>query len=228
MTRLRNVAAAAGLVVILLAGATALPGLLARDGVDYSHVASIETAPEYQDPALLAEAWALPVATTYRAGFDFQHNQSFCGPTSVVDVARSLGIPSYQATVLDGTGIFTMFGMLPGGIAIDRLADVARMRTGRRVTVLRDLDPMAFREHMRKANDPSRRYVVNFTRGPLFGGPGGHHSPVGGYLADRDLVFVLDVNRAYGPWLVGTDRLFEAVNTVDPSTHLRRGLLLIE
>jgi hypothetical protein len=79
---------------------------------------------------------------------------------------------------------------------------MAARATGSNVTVLRDLDLAAFREHLRRANDPSRRYVVNFDRGVLFGTGAGHHSPIAGYLVDEDLVLVLDVNERYGPWLV--------------------------
>jgi hypothetical protein len=70
--------------------------------------------------------------------------------------------------------------------------------------------------------------VVNFTRGPLFGAGGGHHSPIAGYLVDEDLVLVLDVNEKYGPWLVKSARLYEAMNTLDTGAHKKRGLLLIE
>jgi hypothetical protein len=54
---------------------------------------------------------------------------------------------------------------------------------------------------------------------------GGHCSPIGGYLKAADLVFVLDVNPAYQPWLVERARLFDAVNTLDGAK--KRGLLLI-
>jgi Phytochelatin synthase len=58
-------------------------------------------------------------------------------------------------------------------------------------------------------------------------GPGvGHHSPIGGYLEAEDLVFILDVNQNYQPWLVERKRLFDAVNTLDGDR--KRGLLLIE
>ena len=79
---------------------------------------------------------------------------------------------------------------------------------------------------MRKSNDPSRRYVVNFSRKPIFGAGGGHHSPIGGYLEAEDLVFVLDVNRKFEPWLVERSRLFTAIDTSDGDA--KRGLLLIE
>jgi len=68
----------------------------------------------------------------------------------------------------------------------------------------------------------------NFTRGPLFGTGGGHHSPIAGYLGDEDLVLVLDVNDKYGPWLVKAERLYDAMNTVDTGARKKRGLLLIE
>ena len=105
-------------------------------------------------------------------------------------------------------------------------ADVARVHTTRRVTVLRDLTEDAFRTLLREANDPARRYIVNFSRDRIFGAGGGHHSPIGGYLEDEDLVFVLDVNQNFQPWLVERSRLYEAVNTFDGPK--RRGLLLIE
>jgi hypothetical protein len=220
---------AVGLVVGMLGGAAVIvPPLLWGDGVDYSHVVSIKTAPEYQDPALLARAWALPVAASYRADLEFQGNGSFCGPTSVVDVMHSLHQGGDQKTVLDGTGVSTFLGVLPGGITIDQVAAIARTRLGHEVTVLRDLDLATFRDHMRKSNDPSRRYIVNFHRAPLFGRGGGHHSPIGGYLENEDLVFVLDVNKNYGPWLVKTERLFEAASTMDRQSGKRRGLLLLQ
>ncbi len=229
MTRFRKVLLALLLTLAGLGGAAVVvPPLLWGDGVDYSHVASIKATREYQDGALLAKAWALPVAAMYRAQFESQHNPSFCGPTSLVDVMRSLQLGGDQSTVLEGTGTSTFLGVLPGGMQLDKLATVARARLKSSVTVLRDIDLATFREHMRKTNDPSRRYIINFTRGPLFGTGGGHHSPIGGYLPDEDLVFVLDVNKKYAPWLVSPERLYEAMNTVDPQSHQKRGMLLIE
>ena len=91
---------------------------------------------------------------------------------------------------------------------------------------MRDLSEEQFREHLHRSNDPSRRYVVNFDREQIFGAGVGHHSPVGGYLEAEDLVFVLNVNSDYQPWLVERKRLFGAVNTFDGDK--KRGLLLIE
>jgi hypothetical protein len=215
-------------LAILAAAVLGVGSFLWRDSTDYSHVVSIERDEEYQDATLLDRAWNLPVAAAYRRGaFESQSNPSFCGPTSAVDVLRSLGRTAEQATILEGTGVHTVVGLLPGGITLDQLADVLRSKLPR-VTVLRNLSLENFRAEVSKSNDRARRYIVNFSRGPLFGRGGGHFSPVGGYLPDKDLVFVLDVNDRFKPWLAKTDRLFSAVDTVDRSSGQKRGLLVIE
>jgi hypothetical protein len=228
--RFKRALLALGLFALVGGGAlVATPWLLFHDPTDYSHVSSIERAPEYKDAALLQRAFELPVAGLYqKGGFEYQRNGGFCGPASAVGLAHSLGTPADQSHILNDSGVRTVFGVPFGGLTLDELAQLVEKKLGRKVTVLRDLDLAHFREEMTHANDPSRRYLVNFTRGPLFGRGGGHHSPIGGYLADQDLVLVLDVNARYKPWLVKTERLFEAVDTIDKQSHKKRGLLLIE
>ena len=92
--------------------------------------------------------------------------------------------------------------------------------------MLRDLTPETFRELLHEANNPDRRYIINFSRASIFGAGVGHHSPIGGYLEREDLVFVLDINRDFQPWLVERSRLFSAMDTLDGDK--KRGLLLIE
>jgi hypothetical protein len=226
---LRRKVISIGLLALLLGGPMAFFGpMLSGARADYSHVDSIKDTQEYQDPALLKRAWGLPVASLYQRDIDYQRNPSVCGPTSLANVLHSLELPADQEKVLQGTGLTTVLGFLPQGITLDQLADVARQKLNKKVSVLRDLDLASFREQMRHANDPARRYVINFSRGPLFGTGGGHHSPIAGYLADLDLVLVLDVNRKYGPWLVKSARLYDAMNTVDAGSQKKRGLLLIE
>jgi len=191
-------------------------------------VISIATLPQYQNAALLERAWSLPVARTFLHELDFQSNGSVCGPTSVANVFRSLGEgPVTPRAVLEGSGKCPL-DFCFGGLTLDELADLARSKSRRSVTVLSGLSLDEFRMHMRHTNDPNRRYLVNFQRGLLFGVGYGHHSPIAGYLEDRDLVFVLDVNAKFGPWLVPTERLYNAVNAPDPSTSKPRGLLLIQ
>jgi len=191
-------------------------------------VVSIASLREYQDPALLERAWTLPVAATYLHELDFQPNGSVCGPTSVANAFRSLGEgPVTPRAVLEGTGKCP-WDFCFGGLTLDDLATVVRAKSRRTVTVLTGLSLGEFRMHMHHANDKDRRYLVNFQRGLLFGKGVGHHSPIAGYLEDRDLVFVLDVNPKFGPWLVSSERLYQAVSSPDSSSSKPRGLLLIE
>ena len=138
---------------------------------------------------------------------------------------RSLGIASDERAILEGTGL-CWSGMCWQGLSLDQVAGIARKNTKHRVTVLRGLSYEEFRALLPRFNDPSRRYVANFHRGLLMGQGGGHFSPIGGYLAEEDLVFVLDVNKKYEPWLVEPKRLFDAIDT--KTSEGRRGLLLLE
>lgn len=221
---------AIGVVLGLLSSGLLIgPYLLFREAGDWSQVVSIEKDARYKDTALLAKAFMLPVAAAYqKGGLDYQRNPSFCGPTTAVDVERSFGTAIDQAHILDGTRVHTTFGVVWGGLTLDEEAEMLLEKTHRKVTVLRDLDLASFRAELAHANDPARRYTVNFSRGPLFGRGGGHHSPVGAYLAAEDLVLVLDVNNHFQPWLVTSERLWQAVNTVDKASGKKRGLLLIQ
>ena len=176
--------------------------------------------------AMLDRAWSLPVAASFGRRVDWQSNTSRCGPASVANVLRSLGeAADTEAEVLAGTGrCWTGFCIV--GLTLDELADIARAHTGRKVTVLRDLTAEEFREHLRRSNDPGRRYIINFSAAEIFGAGSGHHSPIGGYLEDEDLVLVLDVNREFRPWLVERERLFAAMDTLDGGS--KRGMLVIE
>lgn len=116
-------------------------------------------------------------------------------------------------------------------MSLDQLAieSAEKLPSGWQVRVRRPRTVDELRAELLTSNEPSRRYVANFSRGPLFGRGGGHHSPIGGYLEAEDLAFVLDVNASFGPWLVGTARLFEAISTTaDWSTGQTRGLARFE
>ena len=170
--------------------------------------------------------WKLPAAASFRHGVNWQSNASLCGPSSLANVFRSFGEDATsERTVLAGTGLcWTGFCIM--GLTLDELAGLARAKTRRGVTVLRDMSAEEFREHLKRSNDPAHRYIINFDRKMIFGAGAGHHSPIGGYLENEDLVFVLDVNRDYRPWLVERTRLFDAMNTWDGDK--KRGMLLIE
>ncbi len=216
---LRKILIALGLVAAL---ATGTAYTLRPTKITPAAIASSVT----HTPALIERAWHLPAAAAYKHTLAWQTNGSKCGPATLANVFRSLGEPaSNENWVLAGTGLCPT-GMCMMGLTLDQLAEVARKRTSRKVTVLRDLSPEAFREQLRRSNDASRRYTINFTRKPIFGGGGGHHSPIGGYLEAEDLVFVLDVNHDFQPWLIERERLYAAMDTLDGPK--KRGMLLIE
>jgi len=205
------------LALILSAAITFLPAKVPPDVIEASVTRS---------QALLERAWQLPVARTFSRDLAWQSNPSVCGAASLANVFSSLGEePDTEAEALSGADR-CWFGICFIGLTLDELAEVAQANTKRKVTVLRDLTPEAFRNILRQANDQSRRYIVNFSREAIFGAGVGHHSPVGGYLEEEDLVFVLDVNRNFRPWLIERARLFNAVDTLDGDR--KRGILLIE
>lgn len=176
----------------------------------------MEGAPS-QNAELLARAWALPSAQRYRPLLS-QSVFSICGPTSVANVLRSMGVDR-------GKNPFKRLGLR--AMSLDQVTDesAAIVPGGWRVETVRVPDVEALRAELRASNEPSHRYVANFSRRVLFGHGGGHHSPVGGYLEDEDLAFVLDVNKGYGPWLVSAERLLEAMSTTDRGDGRSRGLV---
>jgi hypothetical protein len=223
--------ALAALIAVVAVGGTGLAWLEYASSHDprYASVVSISRTREFQDPAVLERAWALPVAAAYRhGGYEYQTNPSFCGPASAANVLHSEGVIATQWSVLSGSDIHPIFGLLPIGITLDQEAALLRVSTRQHVTVLRDLGLGEFRAQLAQANDFSKRYIVNFHRGALFGEGHGHFSPILGYIEDRDLVFVGDVNHDYMPFVVSSSRLFDAMNTVDSVSGLKRGLLVID
>jgi hypothetical protein len=217
-------------LLVLLVAATAItigPLLFAPN--TYKGVPSIEARADYRPPALMKAAWNLPVSRTYaRTPFEFQENPSFCGPTSIANVLHSIGMQLTQQGVIRGTRYEPWFGVLIGGMTMDDVAHLLAMRTGRRVYVARDLTLAQFRRLMAMANDPRRRMIVNFHRGPMFGRGHGHFSPVLGYLAERDLVLVGDVNANYRPYLAPVELLWRATDTIDSETGKERGVVVAD
>ena len=180
------------------------------------------------DHELIARALALPGAAAYHdAGWARQRLFALCGPTSAVNVLRSLGVAARPSSVLAGTGVGNLLGLRLAGMTLDQLALVVRHH-GRRATVLRDLDLAALRAELARLDDPRRRYVLNFLRRPLFGWGGGHHSPIVAYLEDVDRALILDVNARVGPWLASSEQLHAAIRGIDPASGRARGLLLVE
>lgn len=223
---LKKIALGCGVFVVLVLAALAF--FATRTPEVPPGFVSLRASPTFQAPALLEKAWALPVASTYPRPLLSQTNPTSCGPTSVANLLRSGGDATTPSD-LAAHGPGCVNGFCFGGLTLEDLAEASRQTSSAwKVTVVRPPTVDALRDQLRHANDAGLRLVANFHRFPLFGTGGGHHSPIGGYLEAEDLVFVLDVNASYGPWLVPTARLFDAMDTVDSSSGKKRGLITFQ
>jgi hypothetical protein len=151
------------LIVAGLLGTGAL--VIGQSKVPAQAIASSVT----RTPELIERAWRLPVAVTFKRELAWQSNGSRCGPAAVANAYRSFGdATTTESKVLAGTGR-CWTGVCIFGLTLDELAEVARVNSSRKITVLRDLSEQQFREHLRRSNDPGRRYIVNFSRERIFG-----------------------------------------------------------
>jgi glutathione gamma-glutamylcysteinyltransferase len=70
--------------------------------------------------------------------------------------------------------------------------------------------------------------VVSYDRSAMGQTGSGHFSPVGGYHRARDLALVLDVARfKYPPHWVSAERLWQAMQPIDPATGRARGWMVL-
>ncbi|XP_051143617.1 glutathione gamma-glutamylcysteinyltransferase 1-like isoform X2 [Andrographis paniculata] len=70
--------------------------------------------------------------------------------------------------------------------------------------------------------------ISSYHRGAFNQTGTGHFSPIGGYHAEKDMALILDVARfKYPPHWVPVGLLWEAMNTIDESTGLHRGFMLV-
>lgn len=196
-------------------------------GSSHDPAYSIKHVAIYQAPENLQQAWNLPVANTYKKIFEYQVNAAFCGPASIANTYRSFGIPGFtQSNIFDDSDI-SYWKTRVMGLTLDELAKLATQNSIINGKLIRDMSLSDFRQHLQQSNNKDKRYIINFNREPLFGVKMGHHSPIGGYLAEEDLVFVLDVLKDYKPFLVSSARLYQAMNTIDNVNNKKRGLLLL-
>jgi len=115
------------------------------------------------------------------------------------------------------------------GLAFDELACLARCN-GAEVEAVRanggNLE--AWRDALRASSCAGTVVIVSYDRAAMGQTGSGHFSPIGGYHAARDLVLVLDVARfKYPPHWVPAERLWQAMQSIDPASGLPRGWLTL-
>ncbi|MFT3696823.1 MAG: phytochelatin synthase family protein [Kofleriaceae bacterium] len=115
------------------------------------------------------------------------------------------------------------------GLDLDEVACLARCnRASVEMFRAETSDASAWRASLQQSASGERVVVASYDRAGLDQSGSGHFSPIGGYHAARDLVLVLDVARfKYPPHWVPAERLWNAMQAVDPVTGRSRGWLAL-
>ncbi len=197
-------------------------------------------AVEFSSPAgrrLFAEALAAGGLDGYFPLAEQFHTQSeptFCGLGSLVVALNALAIDPgrlwkgpwrwFAEELLDCC--VALDEVRRRGLDLDELACLARCN-GADVELHRD-DLAAWRASLDATSRGDGVAIASYDRGALDQTGTGHYSPIGGYHAARDLVLVLDVARfKYPPHWVSAERLWRAMQPVDPATGRPRGWMVL-
>lgn len=180
-----------------------------------------------------------------QAHLESQQNLAYCGPASIAAVLNSLGVPRPVDGRRRPFAYFTQDNVFtPSSQQVKSAAQVARsgMTLGEVAAFLQALGVKAtaysaeglaltrLRTLVREAlASPGRRLIANYDRQVLGQLGAGHQSPLGAYDEASDSVLILDVAKfKYAPTWVGLADLLRAMDTVDPDSGRRRGLVLVE
>lgn len=183
-----------------------------------------------------------------------QHNDKACGVASSVIVLNALFAPERNTADAKNVDVDELFklnafykkavGTNGKGIMLDQLGEaftkVFEKSPGASFTVTVERfdgkDKKAELKRLEKllaANEKNQNnfIVANFLQGVLTGdreGMIGHISPIGAYNAKKKKVLILDVDRKfYQPYWAPVDKLFDAINTTDPASSQKRGLIVL-
>ncbi len=165
--------------------------------------------------------------------FHTQSEPAFCGLGSLVVALNALAIDPerlwkgpwrwFSEDLLDCC--VPLRDVRERGLDIDELACLARCN-GADVEAFRaDAATLAsWRAVLATAASGEAIIVASYDRRAMEQTGTGHFSPIGGYHARRDLALVLDVARfKYPPHWVSAERLWRAMQSVDPLTGRARG-----
>ena len=173
-----------------------------------------------------------------------ESRQTFCGPTSLAIAMNSLGLndptpPSlFPYHLVTQETVFTPANLLVksydevdrSGLMLDQLARFAKnLKLQASVLHAADLSASDMRARLIAVlGQPDSRVIVNFNRASLGQQGEGHFSPLVAYDAASDSFLILDVARyKYPPAWVDYKDLDTGMRTVDPSSGLSRGVLIV-
>ena len=167
--------------------------------------------------------------------FHTQSEPAFCGLGSLVVALNALGVDPgrlwkgpwrwFAEELLDCC--VPLSRVRERGLEIEELACLARCNGASvELRYAEELDVAGFRAALGEAARGASVLVASYDRAALGQTGSGHFSPIGGYLAARDLVLVLDVARfKYPPHWLPAELLFRAMLPLDPATGRSRGWL---
>lgn len=169
--------------------------------------------------------------------FHTQSDPAFCGLGSLVVALNTLSIDPgrvwkgpwrwFSEEMLDCCA--SLDDVRARGVDLDEFACLARCN-GADVEVHRAdaFTTQAWRTALETAAGGEAVVVAAYDRSALGQTGSGHFSPIGGYHAGKDLVLVLDVARfKYPPHWIPAERLWRAMQEIDPATSKARGWLVM-
>ncbi|CAN5470866.1 hypothetical protein BH11MYX1_BH11MYX1_54900 [soil metagenome] len=169
--------------------------------------------------------------------FHTQSEPAFCGLGSLVVALNALAIDPgrmwkgpwrwFSEELLDCC--ISLDEIRRRGLDLDELTCLARCN-GADVELHRaDSDDVAgWRTALMAAARGEVVVIASYDRGSLDQSGEGHYSPIGGYHAPLDMALVLDVARfKYPPHWISAERLWHAMEAIDPVTARSRGWIVL-
>jgi len=177
-------------------------------------------------------------------GFSVQQTQSYCSVASAITVLNALPIkkpvdPTYAPyAYFTQRNFFTpevsqIIGadtVLAIGMTREEMVQVLKRHGVKATTFAGDtLDNEGLRNQLQKALlDDGQFVLVNYLRSKLDQIGGGHWSVLAAYDAQADHVLILDVAKyKYTPAWISIDTLRQAIDTLDTTSNMKRGLVLV-
>ncbi len=183
-----------------------------------------------------------------------QHNDKACGVASSIMVLNALFAPSRNTADGKNVDVEEISKMDPKfkknvgpngkGFQLDELGEtltkaLENAEAGPYTVTVDRFDGKDSRAELKRlekllaANEknPNDFILINFLQSVLTGDPQGsvgHIAPIGAYDAKKKRALIMDPDRKYyQPYWVPVAKVFDAINTTDPSKSKKRGLVIL-
>jgi len=185
---------------------------------------------------LLAESTFNADYDTLQANFVSQSRRAFCGVASSVAAINSVGnaqTPVTQATLFNSEArkVIKPLKVTFGGMTLAQLNGILQAhQLETKLIYATDIDIEQFRSLAQKnLSNPDDVLLVNYRRPALNQPGGGHISPIAAYHKKSDRFLILDVAAyKYPPTWVSTEELWQGINSLDTTSNLSRGLIMVQ